>query len=36
MIFGGTHDQFQDRTSSWEDAERMHAAAMALVRSGMH
>lgn len=24
MIFGGKHDQFQDRCSTWVEAEQMH------------
>lgn len=34
MIFGGPHDQYQDRCSTWEQAETMHATALALVRAG--
>jgi hypothetical protein len=30
MIFGGPHDQYQDRYSTWADAEVGHAAAVAL------
>lgn len=30
MIFGGEHDQYQDRCSTWEQAEKMHAEACAL------
>jgi hypothetical protein len=30
MIFEGPHDQYQDRCSTWEQAETMHAAALAL------
>lgn len=33
MIFGGEHDQYQDRCSTWEQAEKMHADAVALVRN---
>lgn len=32
MIFGGAHDQYQTRCSTWAQAEAMHAAALALVR----
>lgn len=32
MIFGGEHDQYQDRCSTWAEAEAMHAKAVALVR----
>lgn len=35
MIFGGDHDQYQDRCSTWEQAEAMHAEALALVRKGI-
>jgi hypothetical protein len=31
MIFGGVHDQYQDRCSTWDEAEAMHAAAVAMV-----
>lgn len=30
MIFGGEHDQYQDRCSTWEQAEAMHRAACEL------
>ncbi len=30
MIFGGEHDKYQDRCSTWEEAEQMHAKAVAL------
>lgn len=36
MIFGGPHDQYQTRASTWDEAERHHADALALVRSGMN
>lgn len=29
-IFGGEHDQYRDRASSWEEAEVMHAEACVL------
>lgn len=32
MIFGGEHDDFQTRCSTWEQAEEMHETACALVR----
>lgn len=32
MIFGGEHDEFQDRCSTWEQAEAMHASALAMVK----
>lgn len=34
MIFGGPHDQYQERCSTWEQAEAMHAKAVELVSSG--
>lgn len=33
MIFGGPHDQYQERCSTWEQAEAMHAKALELVRT---
>lgn len=30
MIFGGAHDQYQERCSTWEQAEAMHATACAI------
>lgn len=30
MIFGGEHDQFQERCSTWDEAEAMHARACEL------
>jgi len=27
MIFGGEHDQFQERCSRWDQAEQMHKRA---------
>lgn len=32
MIFGGWHDQYQVRCSTWEEAEAMHLKAWGLVR----
>ena len=32
MIFGGEHDQYCERCSTWEEAEAMHAKAVALVK----
>ena len=32
MIFGGDHDQYQERYSTWDDAERGHKKALALVQ----
>lgn len=33
MIFGGPHDQYQDRCSTWDEAEAMHVKACELVTS---
>ncbi len=33
MIFGGPHDQYCDRYSTWEEAEAGHAKAVALAQS---
>lgn len=35
MIFGGKHDQYQGRCSTWEQAEKMHSDACQLVRSSL-
>ena len=32
MIFGGKHDDYQDRCSTWEQAQEMHETALRLVR----
>jgi hypothetical protein len=32
MIFGGAHDQFQNRYTTWEEAERGHDQALAMVK----
>lgn len=32
MIFGGEHDGFQERSSTYGQAEAMHARALAMVR----
>jgi hypothetical protein len=32
MIFGGPHDQYQTRSSTWEEAEEQHRAACATVK----
>lgn len=32
MIFGGEHDQHQERSSTWKSAEAMHDKACAMVR----
>lgn len=34
MVFGGTLDHFQNRCSTWEEAEAMHEEAVQLVRTG--
>lgn len=34
MIFGGNHDQYQSRCSTWEEAEAMHAKAVEMAESG--
>ncbi len=34
MIFGGEHHGHQTRCSTWEQAEKMHADAVALVKRG--
>jgi hypothetical protein len=36
MIFGGPHDQHQTRASTWDDAEKQHAEAVAVARSGLN
>ena len=33
MIFGGKHDEYQDRCSTWDEALAMHAKAVKLVKS---
>jgi hypothetical protein len=33
IIFGGEHDQYQDRCSTWEQAEKMHQKAIDLVKN---
>lgn len=33
MIFGGKHNEYQDRCSTWEEAEAMHQKAIDLVKS---
>ncbi len=30
MIFGGKHDGWQERCSTWEEAEQMHTRAVAI------
>ncbi len=34
MIFGGEHDQYQERYSTWDEAVAGHAHAMAMVQEG--
>ncbi len=36
MIFGGPHDGHQTRASTWNEAERQHAEAVAMARSGLN
>jgi hypothetical protein len=35
MIFGGQHDQYTNRCSTWDEAEKMHEEAVALVRGNL-
>jgi hypothetical protein len=35
MIFGGLHDKYQTRCSTWDEAEAQHAKAVALAKSGL-
>lgn len=32
MIFGGEHDQFQVRCTTWDEAEEQHARAVRMVK----
>lgn len=32
MIFGGAHDGYQQRSSTWKEAEQVHRSAIARVR----
>ena len=32
MIFGGEHDQYQDRCCTWVEAEAMHVKAVAIAK----
>ena len=32
MIFGGKHDEYQERCSTWEEAEEMHKRAVKLAK----
>ena len=36
MIFGGEHDQYQDRCSTWDEAEAMHTKACKLAFGDSH
>lgn len=36
MIFGGQHADYQERCSTWDEAEAMHKAACDLVRNSAH
>jgi hypothetical protein len=36
MIFGGPHDQYQERCTFWDDAVKQHAEAVAMARGGLH
>jgi len=33
MVFGGLHDQLQERCATWEEAEKMHEATVQLVKA---
>ena len=35
MIFGGERDQYQDRYSTWEEAEKGHEKAVKLAKTGI-
>ena len=35
MIFGGEHDEYQERYSTWEEAEIAHKDALSLAEGGM-
>jgi hypothetical protein len=35
MVFGGEHDQYQDRYSTWEEAERGHAEICKMVQDSL-
>ena len=32
MILGGKNDQYQERCSTWDEAEKQHAAALAVAK----
>lgn len=34
MIFGGANDEYQERCSTWEEAEAMHKRACKLAEAG--
>jgi hypothetical protein len=34
MIFGGEHDQYQDRCTTWEQAEAQHVEAVLVAQGG--
>ena len=34
MIFGGEHDEWQERCATYDEAEAMHARAVRLVKGG--
>lgn len=36
MIFGGPHDGHQSRASTWDEAEKQHAEAVAMARTGLN
>ena len=36
MIFGGVHDGWQERCSTWVEAEAQHVSACAAVQGGLH
>ena len=36
MIFGGPHADHQTRASTWDEAEKQHAEAVAMARSGLN
>jgi hypothetical protein len=36
MIFGGPHTEYQTRASTWDEAEKQHAEAVALVRTALN
>lgn len=36
MIFGGQHDKYQERYTSWDEALEGHRVALELVRNELH